>query len=84
MGGSVHFKNQDVPFAQLREKKDLNRSQKAEKELLLERRFQNAIGSFRLCKKKKKTTTIIAEDVNIFLTFAESYVVLTEKMGTHG
>ena len=35
----MHFKNQDVPFAQLREKKDLNRSQKADKELLLERRF---------------------------------------------
>ena len=49
----MHFiKNQDVPFPQLREKIDLNRSQKADKEVLLERRFLNAIGFFRLCKNK--------------------------------
>ena len=51
----MHFiKNQDIPFAQLREKIDLNRSQKVDKEVLLERRFLNAIGFFRLCRKKKK------------------------------
>ena len=36
----MHFiNNQDVPFGQLREKKDLNISQKADNEVLLERRF---------------------------------------------